>query len=134
MLACLDIAKRALETVPDILIGLGGSFGTSDITTWALVHLAKAMPALEYFTAVPPGTAQQRISRPLARLESGDRAIHREHLRSGLGAVLDLTALTPFIRRQQWFSRADLPEGTVISTSAVSGMEESLGNLAESAH
>src|SRR5699024_7639275 len=84
--------------------------------------------------AVPPRNVQQRISRPLARLESEDSAIHREHLRSGLGAVLDLTALTPFIRRQQWFSRADLPEGTVISTSAVSGMEESLGNLAESAH
>ncbi|MGO2859775.1 MAG: Mur ligase family protein [Brevibacterium sp.] len=134
ILASLDLASRAVEFAPSVSIGIGGYVGTSDITTFALVQLAKATPSLDYFTAVPPGNVQQRISRPLSKLEPSNAPVHREGSRPGIGTALDIAALSPYIRRQQWHSTTSLPNPSAGTTAGEPGSDGSIGHLAESAH
>lgn len=133
ILASLELSRRALELNPTVSIGIGGSIGTSDITTWALFHLARATPSLDYFTAVPPGNVRQRISRPLAKLTPKNRPILAGNLHTGIGTELDFTALAPFVLHQQWFAHSDAAEAPA-TTSGTASEPSSLGHLAESAY
>ncbi|WP_235019924.1 enolase C-terminal domain-like protein [Ruania rhizosphaerae] len=102
LLASLDLARRAVELDPDMRICVGGMVGTSDITTWSLVNLAKAMPRLDYITAAPPGGPVARISEPLVEFEAGS-SVHTNSPHPGLGATLAYDAIIPFTRRHFWF-------------------------------
>lgn len=105
ILASLDLAHRAVASDPDINICIGGMVGTSDITTWSLISLARSLPRLDYITATPPGNVKTRISLPLTRFVSSGDTVHRDSGGNGIGAVLDYTALEPYINAQQWFSK-----------------------------
>lgn len=111
LLASLDLARRAVELNPETSLCIGGMVGTSDITTWSLLSLAKALPRVDYITAVPPGNVKQRISHPLARFESRESSVLANSDQPGIGAELDEAALSPFIFRQQWFPESADPEG-----------------------
>lgn len=103
LLASLDLARRAVELNPETNLCIGGMVGTSDITTWSLLSLAKALPRVDYITAVPPGNVKQRISHPLARFESRESSVLANSDQPGIGAELDVEAVQPFIHRQAWY-------------------------------
>lgn len=134
ILSSLDLANQAVAHDPNIRLCIGGMVGTSDITTWSLISLAKSLPRLDYITATPPGNVKQRISIPLTRFERNTNTAHRDSTEHGIGAVLNYTALQPYIYQQQWYSRSvgetDGSTGNVSRTSDASG---SIGLLSEAA-
>lgn len=101
ILASLDLARRAVELNPHMHLCIGGMVGTSDITTWSLLHLAKAMPRLDYITAVPPSNVQERISQPLSALRDQSSILINSES-TGLGAKLAYDKLLPYIKRHVW--------------------------------
>ena len=120
ILPSLDLARRAVEINPDTHICIGGMVGTSDITTWSLINLAKALPRLDYITAVPPSNVVERFSSPLTNL-SPDSTIHENSPDPGLGARLAYQRLIPYIRRHAWYpALADSSEETRVNTYPVS--------------
>lgn len=106
LLASLDLAREAVSRDSEAKICIGGMVGTSDITTWSLISLAKALPRVDYITAVPPGNVQQRISKPLTRFSSKTSNVHAPSNQPGIGGELDLEALNPYILRQEWYPEA----------------------------
>lgn len=102
LLASLDLARSAVEADPRTNICIGGMVGISDITTWSLVNLAKALPRLDYITAVPPGSVVQRISSPLTAFGK-KTSVHLDSDQPGLGARLAYETLIPYIKRHTWF-------------------------------
>lgn len=116
LLASLDLARKAVEMNPETNICVGGMVGTSDITTWSLLSLAKALPRLDYITAVPPGNVKQRISDPLTRFKARGSNVQGDSEQNGIGARLDYEVVLPFIHRQGWYLKAsdsdDNPSGS----------------------
>lgn len=110
LLASLDIAERAVALNPDTHICIGGMVGTSDITTWSLLHLARALPRLDYITAVPPSNVVERFANPLARLEKNSSVLGSS-AEPGLGATLAYDRLIPYIKRHAWYPKAPEPLG-----------------------
>lgn len=104
LIASLDLANAAIEADPGVHICVGGMVGTSDITTWALYNLAKALPRIDYITAVPPGNVKQRISVPLAKYSRKGSNVLAKQEGPGLGAQLDRESLGPFVIRVASFS------------------------------
>lgn len=102
LMASLDTARRAVELNPDTYVYIGGMIGTSDLTTWAIHQLVKALPRIDYLTAMPPGNVAARISEPLSYLRKGTN-IHGNSSNPGLGAVLAYDKLIPFIVKHQWY-------------------------------
>lgn len=102
LIASLDTARRAVELNPDVYIYIGGMIGTSDLTTWAIHQLVKALPRIDYLTAVPPGNVAERISEPLSGLQKGT-SLHRNSKEPGLGASLAYDKLAPFIVAHSWY-------------------------------
>lgn len=113
LLASLDLARKAVEINPETNICIGGMIGTSDITTWSLLSLAKALPRLDYITAVPPGNVIQRISDPLTKFKARGSNVQRDSEQHGIGARLDYGALRPFIHRQVWYLKGADSGGNV---------------------
>lgn len=103
LLASLDLARAAVKANPDVHICIGGMVGTSDITTWALYNLAKALPRLDYITAVPPGNVEKRISVPLAAYAEKGGNVLVEQKEPGIGTSLDRDALAPYTLRVAHF-------------------------------
>lgn len=101
LLASLKLAHRAVELDPNIHICIGGMVGTSDITTWSLINLGKALPRLDYITAVPPGGPVKRISSPLTEFEKKS-SVHVKGEGAGLGSRLAYETIIPFIKRYSW--------------------------------
>lgn len=103
LLASLDLANAAVASNPDVHICIGGMVGTSDITTWALINLAKVLPRLDYITAVPPGNVEQRIAVPLVKYaEKGSNTLALQE-EPGIGGSLDREKLRPYVRRSVCF-------------------------------
>lgn len=108
LMASLDAAQRAVDLNPDVYIYIGGMIGTSDLTTWAIHHLVKALPRIDYLTAVPPGNVVQRISEPLSRLRKGTTLL-RNSSQPGLGATLAYDKLAPYIVDHAWYPTPEKP-------------------------
>lgn len=102
LIASLDTAQRAVELNPDVYIYIGGMIGTSDLTTWAIHQLVKALPRIDYLTAVPPGNVAARISEPLSRMQKGT-SLHWNTTEPGLGAALAYDKLAPYIVAHAWY-------------------------------
>lgn len=105
LIASLDTAERAVELNPDVYIYIGGMIGTSDLTTWAIHQLVRALPRIDYLTAVPPGNVAERISDPLSRMKKGT-SVHRNSSRPGLGAALAYDKIAPYVTAHAWFPAA----------------------------
>ncbi|MGO1522404.1 MAG: enolase C-terminal domain-like protein [Nesterenkonia sp.] len=102
LIASLDTAERAVELNPDTYVYIGAMIGTSDITTWASLQLAQALPRIDYFTAMPPGNVAARISDPLTKLDK-DSNVHQNSPLPGLGAALAYDKLAPYIVKHKWY-------------------------------
>lgn len=102
LIASLDAAERAIELNPDVHIYLGSMIGTSDMTTWSIHQLVRAMPRIDYLSTLPPGNMEDRISQPLARVLRGTTT-HVNSKRPGLGASLAYDKVAPFIVGHAWF-------------------------------
>lgn len=102
LIASLDAAERALELNPEVDIYIGAMIGTSDLTTWAIHQLAKAMPKLDFLSSLPPGNMEDRISDPLSRVYRGTTT-HLNSKRPGLGAALAYDKVAPFIVDHAWY-------------------------------
>lgn len=103
LLPSLDLARAAVKHNPDVHICIGGMVGTSDITTWALYNLAKALPRIDYITATPPGNVEERISFPLAAFESRESSALILQNDRGIGAKVNRKKLTPYVVRKMRF-------------------------------
>ncbi|NED97155.1 hypothetical protein G1H11_17795 [Phytoactinopolyspora alkaliphila] len=114
LLASLDLAEAAVAADPDIHVCIGGMVGTSDATAWALHNLARALPRIDYLTAVPPTNVEQRITEPKARYVARDSNIIAAQVRPGLGTDLVLENVKPYVEAS--FDTA----GTNAETSATS--------------
>ncbi|NEE04095.1 CapA family protein [Phytoactinopolyspora halotolerans] len=97
LLPSLDLAEAAVAADPDIHVCIGGMLGTSDITAWTLHNLARALPRLDYLTAVPPTNVEQRIADPLARYADPDGNVIADQTAPGLGTGLVLEKVRPYI-------------------------------------
>jgi L-alanine-DL-glutamate epimerase-like enolase superfamily enzyme/D-alanine-D-alanine ligase-like ATP-grasp enzyme/acylphosphatase len=106
LLASLRMARAAVAEDPDVRLGIGGMVGTSDVTTWSLVALARAMPRLDYLTAVPPSNVVERFTSPLTALHEGSSHLIMSD-EPGLGAALDDVSLFSFVTRADWFPPGD---------------------------
>lgn len=102
MLASMDIADRAVALNPDIYLYIGGIIGASDLTAWALHHLAQAFPRLDYFSQTPPRNFLERITDPPLRVKKGTFT-HVNTSEAGLGVKLEYQKLVPYIDRQVWY-------------------------------
>lgn len=98
LLPSLDLAEAAVAAQPDIHLCIGGMVGTSDITAWTLHNLARALPRIDYLTAVPPSNVEERISDPLARYVAKGSNIIAPQVLPGIGTSLRLDKLTPYIK------------------------------------
>ncbi|WP_083914897.1 enolase C-terminal domain-like protein [Ilumatobacter nonamiensis] len=101
LLAALDLAEAASAS-DDVEVYIGGMLGTSDVTTWTLVHLGMAMARVDYMTAVPPAQVEARIATPLARYEERSKQLARP-VGAGLGTIVDRVALFPYVTRERSF-------------------------------
>ncbi|GFZ96715.1 CapA family protein [Nesterenkonia alkaliphila] len=110
LLASLDLAKKAVELKPEVNICIGGMVGTSDITTWSLISLAKTLPRIDYITAVPPGNVAKRISAPLTAFKDAESNVHADPGLPGIGGALDEEAVRSFVHRQAWFPKGSGPD------------------------
>lgn len=106
LLATLDAAEAALAGNSKINLSIGGMIGTSDLTTFALHNLGRAMPRLDYITATLPGNVEERITQPRAQYASRDSSIVATQKENGLGAQLDRKALDPYVTRLEEFERS----------------------------
>lgn len=97
LLASLDLANAAVEADPDIHICIGGMLATSDITAFALHNLARALPRVDYLTAVPPTNVEQRIAEPRASYKAKDSNVIAPQTRPGLGTRLDVNKVMPYV-------------------------------------
>ncbi|WP_158412384.1 enolase C-terminal domain-like protein [Ilumatobacter nonamiensis] len=103
LLASLELAKTAAGK-SDVEVYIGGMLGTSDITSWTLVHLGMALERLDYLSAVLPAQVERRIASPRAGYEPGTRQL-RSPRGTGLGAVVDRAAILPYIAHEVWSPR-----------------------------
>lgn len=113
LLASLDLARAAVADRPDIHLCIGGMVGTSDITAWTLHNLARALPRIDYLTAIPPTNVEERISDPLARYVAKGSNIIAPQILPGLGTSLRLDKLAPYIKH------STLPQTESTSSSLV---------------
>jgi hypothetical protein len=99
LLACLDLANAAVAADPDVHVRIGGMLGPRDLTAWALHHLARALPRVDYLTSIPPSNVEARVTEPLARYrEKGSNKIEDQQA-SGLGTRIVLAKLQPYVQR-----------------------------------
>lgn len=102
LLTSMDIAERAVELNPDTYLYIGGIIGASDLTAWALHHLARSFPRLDYFSQTPPRNFVERITEPPLRVKKGTFT-HVNTRDAGMGVALKYQTLVPYIDRQIWY-------------------------------
>ncbi len=95
LLAGLDIAKAAVAFDANTRIYLGAMIGTSDLSSWALISLARALPRCDYFTAGPRSNMETHIaSTPIRYLRDTNELTPQRGL--GIGTEIDLPKLARF--------------------------------------
>ena len=134
LIESLDLARAAVAANPDIHISLGGMLGTSDITAWALHNLARALPRVDYLTAVPPQNVKERIATPVARYVSPESNLIAPQTAPGLGTRLRMDRLAPYIEDSYSPSTHEAAEPTgsaspVGSRTLVFAGDTSLGDV-----
>jgi L-alanine-DL-glutamate epimerase-like enolase superfamily enzyme len=97
LLASLDLANAAVAADPDVHICIGGMVGTSDITAWTLHNLARALPRLDYLTAVPPQNVRERIADPLAAYAAPGSNVIAGQTTPGIGTRLRSDKVAPYV-------------------------------------
>ncbi|HIZ36681.1 MAG TPA: hypothetical protein H9815_12960 [Candidatus Ruania gallistercoris] len=100
LLACLDLADRAVATGSDIRLCIGGMLGTSELTAWALHNLGKSMPRIDYMTTVPPRNIEAAIAAPASTYSARGSNVIALQRKPGLGTSLLPDELAPFVEAE----------------------------------
>ncbi len=99
LLASIDIARAAHAFDPAVEIYLGGMIATSEITSWTLNQLAKALPGFRYTTVVPHHNLVVNIATRRYAFRDRDSAVIVAPQETGLGTGVDAERLAPLVRK-----------------------------------
>jgi L-alanine-DL-glutamate epimerase-like enolase superfamily enzyme len=96
LIEALRTAELSIAHDPKRRICLGGFPGTGDVTAWAAINLARALPRLDYFGG-PPSRVEHRIATPFCRFADDASNLLAEQVGPGLAVEIDLDAMRPLM-------------------------------------
>lgn len=99
LLAALDIAQAATQFNPEIEVYLGGMLATSDIMSYSILNLARALPRFDYTTSGPNMNVMVNIASNRLLFKSGGTSELALPQTPGLGTALNYVLLAPNVLR-----------------------------------